>query len=85
MVALLEACEVTNNGRHRGCHLGFLQELEITCFKFFSILVTPSPPSGMCIFRHKSYSCSLKKISLVKLKRINVLSFYKKSSYRALG
>ena len=29
MVALLEACDVTNNGRHLGCHLGFYQELEI--------------------------------------------------------
>ena len=23
MVALLEACDVTQNGRHLGCHLGF--------------------------------------------------------------
>ena len=29
VVALLEACDVTNNGRHLGCHLGFYQELEI--------------------------------------------------------
>ena len=29
MVALLEACDVTNNGLHLGCHLGFYQELEI--------------------------------------------------------
>ena len=29
MVALLEACDVTNNGRHLGRHLGFYQELEI--------------------------------------------------------
>ena len=29
MVALLETCDVTNNGRHLGCHLGFYQELEI--------------------------------------------------------
>ena len=29
MVALLEACDVTNNGRHLGCHLGFYQEIEI--------------------------------------------------------
>jgi len=29
VVALLEACRVTNNGRHRGRHLGFYQELEI--------------------------------------------------------
>ena len=28
-VALLEACDVTNNGRHLGRHLGFYQELEI--------------------------------------------------------
>ena len=28
-VAQLEACDVTNNGRHLGCHLGFYQELEI--------------------------------------------------------
>ena len=28
-VALLEACDVTRNGRHLGCHLGFHQELEI--------------------------------------------------------
>ena len=29
VVALLEACDVTNNDRHLGCHLGFYQELEI--------------------------------------------------------
>ena len=29
VVALLEACDVTRNGRHLGCHLGFHQELEI--------------------------------------------------------
>ena len=29
MVALLEACDVFNNGRHLGRHLGFDQELEI--------------------------------------------------------
>ena len=29
VVALLEACDVTNNGRHLGCHLVFYQELEI--------------------------------------------------------
>ena len=29
VVALLEACDVTKNGRHLGCHLGFYQELEI--------------------------------------------------------
>ena len=27
VVAQLEACDVTNNGRHLGCHLGFYQEL----------------------------------------------------------
>ena len=29
MVVLLEACNVTNNGRHVGHHLGFYQELDI--------------------------------------------------------
>ena len=29
MVALLEACDDTDNGRHLGRHLGFYQELEI--------------------------------------------------------
>ena len=29
MGTLLEACDVTNNGRHLGRHLGFYQELEI--------------------------------------------------------
>ena len=29
VVALLEACDITNNGRHLGRHLGFYQELEI--------------------------------------------------------
>ena len=29
VVALLEACDVTRNGGHLGCHLGFHQELEI--------------------------------------------------------
>ena len=29
VVALLEACDVTRNGRHLGCRLGFHQELEI--------------------------------------------------------
>ena len=29
LVALLEACDVTSNGRHLGCHLGFYHELEI--------------------------------------------------------
>ena len=29
VVALLEACDVTNNGRHLSCHLGLYQELEI--------------------------------------------------------
>ena len=28
MLALLEACDVTNNGHHLGQHLGFYQELE---------------------------------------------------------
>ena len=28
-MALLEVCDVTNNGRHLGRHLGFYQELEI--------------------------------------------------------
>ena len=28
VVALLEACNVTNNGRHLGRHLGFYHELE---------------------------------------------------------
>ena len=28
VVALLEACDVPNNGRHLGHHLGFYQELE---------------------------------------------------------
>ena len=30
MVALLEACDVTNNGHHLGSDLGFYQELEIS-------------------------------------------------------
>ena len=29
VVALLEACDVTNNGCHLGRHLGFYQELEM--------------------------------------------------------
>ena len=29
VVALLKACDVTNNGRYLGRHLGFYQELEI--------------------------------------------------------
>ena len=29
VVTLLEACDVTNNGRHLCCHLEFYQELEI--------------------------------------------------------
>ena len=29
VVALLEACDITNNGRHLSHHLGFYQELEI--------------------------------------------------------
>ena len=29
VVALLEACDVNNNGRYLGRHLGFYQELEI--------------------------------------------------------
>ena len=29
VVALLEACDVTNNGRYLGRHLVFYQELEI--------------------------------------------------------
>ena len=29
VVALLEACDVTNNGRHLGRYLGFYQELEV--------------------------------------------------------
>ena len=29
VVEPLEACDVTNNGRHLGRHLGFYQELEI--------------------------------------------------------
>ena len=29
VVALLEACDVTNNGRHLGRHFGVYQELEI--------------------------------------------------------
>ena len=29
VVALLEACDVTDYGHHLGCHLGFYQELEI--------------------------------------------------------
>ena len=29
VVALLEACDVANNGHHLGRHLGFYRELEI--------------------------------------------------------
>ena len=29
VVALLDACDVTSNGRHLGYHLGFYHELEI--------------------------------------------------------
>ena len=29
-VALLEACDITNNGHHLGRHLGFYQEKDIT-------------------------------------------------------
>ena len=29
VVELLEARDVTDNGRHHGCHLGFYEELEI--------------------------------------------------------
>ena len=29
VVVLLEACDVTNNGRHLGRHLGVYQELEL--------------------------------------------------------
>ena len=29
VVALLEACDVTNNNRHLGRHVGFYQELKI--------------------------------------------------------
>ena len=29
MMAVLETCDVINNGRHFGRHLGFYQELEI--------------------------------------------------------
>ena len=29
VVVLLEACDVINNGRHLGRHLGFYQEVEI--------------------------------------------------------
>ena len=29
VVALLEACDITNNGCHIGRHLGFYQKLEI--------------------------------------------------------
>jgi len=29
VVALLEACDITNDGLHLGRHLGFYQELEI--------------------------------------------------------
>ena len=29
MVVLWEVCDITNNGRHVGRHLGFYQELEI--------------------------------------------------------
>ena len=29
VMALLEACDVTNNGRHLSRHLGFYQEVEI--------------------------------------------------------
>ena len=29
VVALPESCDVTSNGRHLGCHLGFYHELEI--------------------------------------------------------
>ena len=43
VVALLETCDVTNNGRHLGRHLGFYQELEIrlkpremVCFVLYS-------------------------------------------------
>ena len=29
VVALLEACDITNNGRHLARHLGFLQRIRI--------------------------------------------------------
>ena len=34
VVALLEAWDLTNNGRHIGRHLGFYQELEIRLERF---------------------------------------------------
>ena len=37
VVALLKACDVTNNGRHLGCNLGLYRELEIRlkCEKWY--------------------------------------------------
>ena len=39
VVALLEACDVTNNGRHLGRHLGFYQELEIMRLKLREMVI----------------------------------------------
>ena len=45
VVALLEACDVTDSGRHLGCPLGFYQELEIR--------LKPRQMVGFCALHEK--------------------------------
>ena len=59
VVALLEACDVTNNGRHLGCHLGFYQEFKISLRPqerviFFVLETKNNTPSTLHDFSHES-------------------------------
>ena len=53
VVALLEACDVTNNGRHLGCHLGFYQEFKISLRPqervIFFVLETKNNTQALCM------------------------------------
>ena len=59
VVALLEACDVTNNGRHLGCHLRFYQEFKISLRPqemviFFVLETKNNTPSTLHDFSHES-------------------------------
>ena len=60
VVALLEACDVTNNGRHLSRHLGFYQEVEIRLTArngtFFSLTCKIAHKLAFCIILSTTFT-----------------------------
>ena len=76
VVALLEACDVTNNGRHLSRHLGFYQEVEIRLTArngtFFSLTCKIAHKLAFCIILSTTFTLSLKEIGIHAFSHKNV-------------